>query len=99
MKKTLCSFLAIALLSAYSFAQQATPKKESAKTMECCAMKNGKMVCMKNGKATPMDHEMTMNGMTVMPDGTCKMKNGKTMKLKNGQCCDKDGKIHSDCGE
>lgn len=74
-------------------AQQA----KSSKKMECCVMKKGKMVCIKNGKEMPMKEEMKMNGMTVMPDGTCKMNNGTTMKLKEGQCCDKTGKIHSDC--
>lgn len=44
-------------------------------------MENGKMMMMKNGKATgPMDHEMTMtDGSMVMPDGTMKMKDGRMM--------------------
>ena len=97
MKKILSVFAALCFLFSTSFAQQTAPQKESNKKMDCCVMKHGKMVCMKDGKEVPMDHEMTMNGMIVMPDGTCKMKNGKSMKLKEGQCCDSKGKVHSDC--
>lgn len=99
MKKLVYFFVATGLFANIAAAQQTNQKKASGNMMECCVMKNGKMVCMKDGKQIPMSHEMTMNDMTVMPDGTCKMKNGKTMKLKEGQCCDKKGKIHSDCAK
>lgn len=94
MKNTVLVFAALFLFSTLSIAQE---KKKDTHKMECCAMKHGKMVCMKDGKEVPMDKEMKMNGMIVMPDGSCKMSNGKVVKLKEGQCCDKDGKIHNDC--
>jgi hypothetical protein len=58
-------------------------------------MKDGKMMMMKDGKATgPMDHEMSMtDGCKVMPDGTMKMKDGKEMHMKEGQMMTMDGKM------
>ena len=68
---------------------------EAAADMAGVMMVNGKMMMMKDGKATgPMDHEMTMtDGSMVMPDGTMKMKDGKEMRLKEGQMMTTDGKM------
>jgi hypothetical protein len=56
-------------------------------------MKDGKMMMMKDGKATgPMEHEMTMgDGTKMMMDGTMKMKDGKEMHMKDGQMMMMDG--------
>ena len=58
-------------------------------------MKDGKMMMMKDGKATgPMEHEMTMgDGTKVMMDGMMKMKDGKEMHMKDGQMMMMDGKM------
>lgn len=50
-------------------------------------MQNGKMMTMKDGKATgSMQNPMTMaNGTRVMSDGTVEMKDGTETHLKNGQ--------------
>lgn len=59
-------------------------------------MKNGKMMMVKNGQFTALDHEMTMsNGTKVMADGTCTKKDGTKMLLKEGQHIDMDGKLIS----
>jgi hypothetical protein len=97
MKNFILVLSVLFFLGTISYSQENVIRKENSKMMECCAMKKGKMVCIKDGKEVPMAHEMQMNGMTVMPDGRCKMKDGKMMKLKEGQCCDKKGQIHSDC--
>lgn len=61
---------------------------------DCCMMKNGKMMCMKDGKTMPMDKDMTMeNGTVCMTNGECVMKDGKKMKMKEGECMDMSGKI------
>ncbi|MFI5399271.1 MAG: DUF6799 domain-containing protein [Candidatus Binatia bacterium] len=58
-------------------------------------MKDGKMMMMKDGKATgPMEHEMTMgDGTKVMSDGMMKTKDGKEMHMKEGQMMMMDGKM------
>jgi hypothetical protein len=73
----------------------AQPNKMDQKKMkDCCTMKDGKMVCMKDGKTMAMTMDMTLkNGTTVMKDGTVKMKDGKTMMMKNGDAVDMDGKM------
>ncbi len=74
-----------------SFAQT---KMDCTKMKDCCMMKDGKMMCMKDGKSMPMDKDMTMkNGTKCMTNGECVMKNGKTMKMKEGECMDMDGNM------
>jgi hypothetical protein len=67
----------------------------TAADMSGVMMKDGKMMMMKEGKATgPMDSEMSMsNGTTVMADGTVKMKDGKAMHMRDGQMMMMDGKM------
>jgi hypothetical protein len=72
-----------------------TQKKEKA-SATCCTMKEGKMMCMVDGKMSPMTKDMTMkNGTKCMKNGECVMKDGKKMKMKNGECMDMNGKICS----
>ena len=56
-------------------------------------MHDGKMMMMKDGKATgAMQDSMAMpNGATVMSDGTVKMKDGGEMHMKDGQMMMMDG--------
>ena len=58
-------------------------------------MEGGKMMIMKDGKATePMTQEMTMtDGSKVMPDGTVKTKDGNQHRMKEGQMMTLDGKM------
>lgn len=58
-------------------------------------MHDGKMMMMRDGKATgPMDHEMIMSdGTKVRPDGMVKMQDGKELHMKNGQMMLMDGKM------
>lgn len=71
---------------------------EAAADMVGVMMKDGKMMMMKDGKATgPMDREMTMaDGSMVMPDGTMKMKDGKETRMKEGEMMTMDGKMMED---
>lgn len=66
----------------------------SAKIKDCCIMKDGKMVSMKEGIAVPMENSMTMaNGTICMANGDCMMMDGSVVKLKEGQCVDMSGEI------
>jgi hypothetical protein len=88
-KHRVVTLVAVALLSA-SFCASRLLAAEMSGVM----MKNGRMMMMKDGKATgPMEHEMTMgDGTRVMVDGTMKMKDGEEMHMKNGQMMMMDGK-------
>lgn len=60
---------------------------------DCCMMKEGKMMVMKDGKAIPMEKDMTMkNGTKCMMNGECIMKDGKKLRMKEGECMDMNGK-------
>ena len=56
-------------------------------------MKDGRMMLMRNGRATgPMEHDMTMgDGTRIMMDGAVMMKDGKEMHMKDGQIMMPDG--------
>lgn len=82
-------FIAVSLTTVNVNAQAKTSKMK-----DCCMMKDGKMMCMKDGKIIPMDKDMKMkNGTTCMVNGECVMKDGKKMKMKEGDCMDMDGKM------
>ena len=90
------SLLAFFLLAA-SLNVSAQHKKSSTKMMDCCMMKDGKMMMMKDGKTMPMGKDMVMkNGTTCMTTGECKMKDGKKMMMKEGDCMDMGGKMCTD---
>ncbi len=87
-------FLMLTITVSNSFAQT---KAKSTMMMDCCMMKDGKMMVMKNGKTMPMKNTMTMkNGTKCMTNGECKMKDGKKMKMKEGDCMEMSGKMCSD---
>lgn len=57
-------------------------------------MKDGKILMVKNGEFTTLDHDMTLtNGTKIVPDGNYTTYDGITMKLKEGQHIDMDGKL------
>ena len=59
-------------------------------------MKNGKLMMVKNGKKTLMDHEMSMgNGMKVLSNGTIIKKDGTKMMMKEGQYMDMAGNLRN----
>jgi len=77
-----------------SFAQN---KTKSAMMKDCCMMKDGKMMVMKNGKTMPMKKDMTMeNGTMVVTTGECTMTDGKKMMMKEGDCMEMSGEMCSD---
>jgi len=71
------------------------PLQLMAAEMTGVMMKDGKMMLMKDGKATgPMDHEMTLSdGTMVMTDGMVKKRDGKEIPMKDGQMLLMDGKM------
>lgn len=102
MKKILMVVFAVAIsCSAMAQSKMMSPDtsmhKMSKSSMNgSVMMKDGKMMCMKNGTTMAMEKTMTMkNGTKVMTDGTVKMKDGKTMMLKDGQCVMMSGKVTS----
>lgn len=57
-------------------------------------MQNGKMMMIKNGKATILDHDMPMNnGSKIMSDGTFIKKDGTKLMMKDGQHIDMSGNM------
>ena len=88
---TVMLFIAVALTTSYANAQTKTKK---AMMKDCCMMKDGKMMVMKNGKTMPMEKDMIMkNGTTCMVSGECVMKDGSKMMMKDGDCIDMNGKM------
>ncbi|MGL2964430.1 DUF6799 domain-containing protein [Flavobacterium sp. RSB2_4_14] len=58
----------------------------------CYTMKEGKMMCLKDGKMGAMNKDVTLkNGTKCMKNGECVMKDGKKMKMKEGDCIDMSG--------
>lgn len=83
--------LALCFTNVNTFAQT---KTKGAMMKDCCMMKDGKMVMVKDGKTMPMDKDMKMaNGTTCMVNGECVMKDGTKMKMKEGDCMDMSGKM------
>lgn len=75
----------------------AQTKQKSSMMNDCCMMKGGKMMVMKDGKMMAMDKEMTMkNGTTCMTNGECTLKDGKKMMMKEGDCMEMSGKMCND---
>lgn len=57
-------------------------------------MLNGKMMMVKNGKSSILDHNMTMsNGTKIMMDGSYNKKGGTKMMLKEGQHINMSGQM------
>ena len=96
------SLLAVFLMFVSSEANAQTTKKttkmkHAAMMKDCCMMKDGKMMVMKDGKTMPMEKDMVMkNGTTCMTNGECIMKDGKKMMMKDGDCMEMSGKMCTD---
>ena len=57
-------------------------------------MQNGKMMMVKNGQTTILDHDMTMtNGTKIMSDGTCIKRDSTKMMMQEGQHMDMSGNM------
>ena len=90
---TMASVLAVFLM-VISFNSNAQTNKNPSKMKDCCMMKNGKMMVMKDGKTMPMTKDMVMtNGTKCMKNGECIMKDGKKMMMKDGDCMEMSGKM------
>ena len=96
-KKTIATMFASMLLLVVCFTATnaiAQTKTKAATMKDCCMMKDGKMMCMMDGKMMPMEKDMTMkNGTKCMTNGECMMKDGKKMMMKDGDCMDMNGKM------
>ena len=88
----MASFLTLIFL-VLSLSINAQTKKPTTNT-DCCMMKEGKMMVMKNGKTMPMKKTMLMkNGTKCMVNGECIMRDGSKMQLKEGYCMEMSGKM------
>lgn len=84
-------------LMVISFNANAQTTTNATMMKDCCMMKDGKMMVMKNGKTMPMEKDMMMkNGTKCMTNGECTMKDGKKMMMKNGDCMEMSGKMCTD---
>jgi hypothetical protein len=60
----------------------------------CCVMRNGKMVCIKNGKEMPMEDDMKLaNGAMLEKNGTLILPNGTKSMMTENQCIDMKGNM------
>ena len=95
--KTISAIFASLLMLVACFtasSSYAQTKNDSAKMKDCCMMKDGKMMVMKDGKTIPMEKDMTMkNGTKCTTTGECTMKDGKKMMMNEGDCMDMNGKM------
>jgi Heavy metal binding domain len=97
-KMTSVMFAALLILTSSLLANSTFAQNESA-MKDCCMMKDGKMMQVKDRKMMPMEKDMVMdNGTTCMVNGECVMKDGKKMKMKEGDCMDVSGKMDK-CGK
>ena len=70
------------------------PMQDSSILKNAVMMKEGKMIVMKDGKATAMDKDLDLaNGDRIMIDGTIKTKDGTTRQLQEGEGVYMDGKM------
>jgi len=96
-RKIISTLLASLLMVVMCFTATNTcaqTKTEDSKTKDCCMMKDGKMMLVKDGTTMPMEKDITMkNGTKCMTNGKCVMKDGKTMLMTEGQCMDMNGKM------
>ena len=95
LSKTGSLFALFLMVISLSASAQTSTKTTMMK--DCCMMKDGKMMVMKNGKTMPMEKDMVMkNGTKCMANGECTMKDGKKMMMKNGDCIEMSGKMCTD---
>lgn len=94
-KKTIATLFTSLLIMIVGITTNNLSAQTGSKNMkECCMMKDGKMMHCKDGKAMPMEKDMTMkNGTVCMVNGECVMKNGEKMMMKDGECMDMNGKM------
>ncbi|MEP7169148.1 MAG: DUF6799 domain-containing protein [Bacteroidota bacterium] len=73
-----------------------TAAKPQPKSHDYVAIKDGKMMIMKDGKMAPMDKEMDMaDGSKVMMDGNVMKKDGSKMMMKEGDRMYMNGTMRS----
>ena len=89
---SLCVIILFVLFVATGHAKGQVKSDSTMAKMECCVMKDGKMMHMKDSKMKPMSKDMTMkNGTVCMVNGECVMMDGKKRKMKEGECMDMNG--------
>lgn len=99
-------FLFVALFAWIGFSASAQVQKESKKeehkeskmkmdhNMKHWVVKNGKVMMMKDGKATEMTTETRVGDVWIRPNGEVVMKDNKVVHLKAEEYLDAKGMIH-----
>jgi predicted double-glycine peptidase len=103
MKRTILKTLALCCLSfgiaSTTLGADGPDKKtdkaaEKAAELNHIAMKDGKLVVMKDGETSEFKEAITLNdGTQVMADGSYTQKNGKKETLKEGEAITWEGKV------
>ncbi len=84
-------------LMVISLSTNAQINKENTMKKDCCMMKNGQMMVMKDGEIMPMDKNMVMkNGTVCTVTGECILEDGTKMQMEEGDWMKMNGKICSD---
>jgi hypothetical protein len=88
-------FMALLLGSATMSAQKS--QLDVSVLKDCCMMKDGKMMQLKDGQLTKIKKAVVLeNGTKVKRNGVCVMPDRTRVRMKEGNCIDKAGKI-GDC--
>jgi hypothetical protein len=81
-------------LSSATMTAQTKNTVQVASIKDCCMMKDGKMMQLKDGKITKMKKSVTMaDGTKCKCNGTCIKPDGTKIKLVEGNCVDNAGNI------
>ena len=85
--------IALFLTTGATFGQN---KMDVSVVKDCCLMKNGKMMVLKEGKLSYMKKAVVLeNGTKIKKNGVCKMADGTKVKMKEGNCMDMSGKLEN----
>src|ERR1051326_6895680 len=89
--KTLITIFAFSL-SLTAFAQDSIQRIQMDTSKNCLTLRNGKVILLQNGKATPLKQDTTLpNGTKITVLGRIIPKNGAKTEMKTGECFNYEG--------
>lgn len=63
-------------------------------SQDCCMLEAGRMICIKNGKSSVLENDLTLkNGFVITTKGTIKTTDDKIISLREGECVDMSGNL------
>lgn len=96
---TLKNFMGMAITALFLTAGtvNAQSKPDVSVVKDCCMMKDGKMMQLKDGKLTPIKKPVVLaDGTKIKRSGKVIKADGTKIRMKEGNCMDNSGKL-DDC--